>query len=248
MKLTPTTPTPESEGADAEGMFGWPEDGSGSFEPAGGRCHVSGPGRATHAPFFPYIAPPCGSLDSDHHRSQLPPSILEKLGLRRTVSDACLFMGKDILVLMHVDDFQILSPSLKKVDWLIKSMRKTYNIKLVDTNLFLGLHITENQKTHSMKVSQQHYSKDKLKGHNLENAKGRHHHGSSGSPRKVKAWRPKWPRCETWGQLGRQAPSFGATQANIGVHVVHREDLHGSSRLSVENISKSRIVYVIGWA
>ena len=98
--------------------------------------------------------------------------LLEKLGLRRTVSDACLFMGKDILVLMHVDDFQILSPSLKKVDWLIKSMRKTYNIKLVDTNLFLGLHITENQKTHSMKVSQQHYSKDKLKGHNLENAKG----------------------------------------------------------------------------
>ena len=74
----------------------------------------------------------------------------------------------------------------------------------------------------------------------------RHHHGSSGSPRKVKAWRPKWPRRETWGQLGRQAPSFGATQANIGVHVVHREDLHGSSRLSVENISKSRIVYVIG--
>ena len=25
--------------------------------------------------------------------------------------------------------------------------------------------------------------------------------------------------------------------------MVHREDLHGSSRLSVENISKSRIVY-----
>ena len=66
--------------------------------------------------------------------------LLEKLGLRRTVSDACLFMGKGILVLMHVD-FQILRPSLKKVNWLIKSMRKRYTIiKLVDTNLFLGLH------------------------------------------------------------------------------------------------------------
>jgi len=94
---------------------------------------------------------------------------LQKLGMHRTASDACLLIGNDTLVLMHVDDFQIFSPSLSKIDKLIKSMEKKYTIKVVDTNLFLGLHIQ--QHGNSVSITQSHYSLDKLKGHGLQQAK-----------------------------------------------------------------------------
>ncbi|KJX96367.1 retrovirus-related Pol polyprotein from transposon TNT 1-94 [Zymoseptoria brevis] len=95
---------------------------------------------------------------------------LQKLGLTRTVSDACLFQGKGILVLLHVDDFQIFGQSDHKIDKLIKGLEQKYTIKVVDTNVFLGLYLKEG-KDGSMSVSQEHYSRDKLQGHGLSNAK-----------------------------------------------------------------------------
>ena len=85
---------------------------------------------------------------------------LEKLGLRRTASDACLFQGNGIIVLLHVDDFQICATSEQKIDRLIAGLKKKYSIKTVDTNLFLGLHLTENE--HVIMVSQAYYATEKL--------------------------------------------------------------------------------------
>ena len=50
-----------------------------------------------------------------------------KLGLKRTESDACLLMGQGILVLIHADDFQILSPSNKEIDKFTEGMRQVLN-------------------------------------------------------------------------------------------------------------------------
>ena len=90
--------------------------------------------------------------------------------MHRTASDACLFIGNGVMALMHVDDFQILSPSKSKIDWLINGMRKKYNIKTVETNLFLGLHIISKD-PEDIKLSQEHYSREKLQGHGLQQAK-----------------------------------------------------------------------------
>ena len=67
---------------------------------------------------------------------------LQSLSMKRTTSDACLFLRKNTLVLMHVDDFQIFSPSSTDIDKLINRMKKKYNIQTVNTNLFLGLYIS----------------------------------------------------------------------------------------------------------
>lgn len=89
-----------------------------------------------------------------------------EMGLKRTSSDACVFTGKGIIIVMHVDDFQIFAESKAKTEWFIKGMRRRYNIKVVDTNLFLGIHIIPLKKG-EVKLSQKHYSKDKLQNHNL---------------------------------------------------------------------------------
>ncbi|KAK0272832.1 hypothetical protein LTR91_003179 [Friedmanniomyces endolithicus] len=51
-----------------------------------------------------------------------------------------------------------------------RKLKRKYKIKIVDTNLFLGLHIT-NLGYCKIKISQKHYSKEKVKGHSLDQAK-----------------------------------------------------------------------------
>ena len=92
------------------------------------------------------------------------------LGLKRTQSDACLFIGKGVIVLIHVDDLQIFSPDEKRIDWFIDCMRKKYPIKVIDTDVFLGLHI-QSQGDDKVKISQKHYALDKLRGHQLDQCK-----------------------------------------------------------------------------
>ena len=95
---------------------------------------------------------------------------IEALGLKRTETDACLFTRKGIIVLMHVDDFQVFSPTMAKAQWFIDAMKKRYTIKIVDTGVFLGLHIKP-QGNNQVLISQKHYALEKLKGHNLEKTK-----------------------------------------------------------------------------
>jgi hypothetical protein len=48
-----------------------------------------------------------------HHNAS---NTIEALGLKRTASNVCLFIGKGVLVLIYVDDFQIFSPSKERID------------------------------------------------------------------------------------------------------------------------------------
>ncbi|KAI0991395.1 hypothetical protein K3495_g16792, partial [Podosphaera aphanis] len=80
---------------------------------------------------------------------------LARQGLFPTVSDACLYTNrkKDLFVLMHVDDFQVMGPDLKKIDQLMHALYKKYKLKAVKTDLFLGIHIEYPDKT-TLKLSQ----------------------------------------------------------------------------------------------
>lgn len=96
---------------------------------------------------------------------------LANLGLYPTISDVCLYINKQktLFVLLHVDDFQVMGPNRDELNNLMNSLFKKYKIKSVDTNLFLGINIKQsNQK---LTLSQEQYSKNLLKRHNLENCK-----------------------------------------------------------------------------
>ena len=54
---------------------------------------------------------------------------------------------------MHVDDFQVMGPDLKKINRLIYAQFKKYQLKTVKIDLFLGIHI-ENPDKSTLKLSQ----------------------------------------------------------------------------------------------
>ncbi|KAI0993386.1 hypothetical protein K3495_g14798, partial [Podosphaera aphanis] len=70
-------------------------------------------------------------------------STLAQLGLFPTTSDICLYTNdeNDLFVLMHVDDFQVVSPHQSKIDRLMSALYHKYNLKTVSTDLFLGIEI-----------------------------------------------------------------------------------------------------------
>ena len=96
---------------------------------------------------------------------------LGKLGLHPTISDVCLYTNKekDLFVLLHVDDFQVMGPSLKKINHLMSSLHKKYQLKNVSTDLFLGIKIK--QSDGMIKLSQGHYARNLLERHGLDNCK-----------------------------------------------------------------------------
>lgn len=99
-------------------------------------------------------------------------STLANLGLFPTISDVCLYTNKhkDLFVLLHVDDFQVMGPNLKKIDKLMQALHKKYKLKTVNTNLFLGIHIS-NPNKHTLKLSQGQYARKLLERHGLKDCK-----------------------------------------------------------------------------
>jgi len=88
-----------------------------------------------------------------------------KLGLKPTRTDPCLFMGENLLVLIHVDDFQAFSYSQKRIDQFFQDFNKMYTVKETGKDHFLSLAIDENKDY--IKISQEHYAKEKLRNHDL---------------------------------------------------------------------------------
>lgn len=88
---------------------------------------------------------------------------LSKQGLQPTTSDICLYTNaqKDLFVLMYVDDFQIVGPNLDKINNLLKILHNKYNLKTVNTDLFLGIRIT-NPAEDTLALSQGRYAKELL--------------------------------------------------------------------------------------
>lgn len=99
-------------------------------------------------------------------------STLAQLGLFPTTSDICLYTNseKDLFVLMHVDDFQVVSPHQSKIDQLMSALYRKYNLKTVSTDLFLGIEISHPSTT-VLKLSQGQYARTLLNRHGLSDCK-----------------------------------------------------------------------------
>ncbi|KAI0997156.1 hypothetical protein K3495_g11032 [Podosphaera aphanis] len=99
-------------------------------------------------------------------------STLARLGLLHTISDIFLYTNKEkfLFVLMHVDDFQVLSPHQSKIDQLMKALHRKYNLKSVNTDLFLGINISRPSTT-TLKLSQGQYARTLFNRHGLSDCK-----------------------------------------------------------------------------
>ncbi|KAI0995347.1 hypothetical protein K3495_g12834 [Podosphaera aphanis] len=97
---------------------------------------------------------------------------LAKLGLHPTTSDVCLYTNvqKDVFVVMHVDDFQVMGPDLGKIETLMQALHKKYKLKSVSTDLFLGINITYPRKD-TLLLSQGQYARALINRHGLKDCK-----------------------------------------------------------------------------
>lgn len=99
-------------------------------------------------------------------------SFLAEQGLFPTTADVCLYTNKrkDMFVLLHVDDFQVMGPNLGKIENLMRSLYKKYKLKSVKTDQFLGIEISNPNKK-ILKLSQGQYARKLLDRHGLKNCK-----------------------------------------------------------------------------
>lgn len=97
---------------------------------------------------------------------------LAEQGLFQTITDVCLYTNKqkDLFVILHVDDFQVIGPNVNKIDKLMQALYKRYKLKAVKTDLFLGIHISNPDKQ-TLKLSQGQYARKLLDRHGLMNCK-----------------------------------------------------------------------------
>lgn len=97
---------------------------------------------------------------------------LETQGLLPTEADVCLYTNKckDIFVIIHVDDIQVMGPITSKVDGLMASLHRKYKLKTVKTDMFLGIQIT-NPDRNTLKLSQGQYSRKLLERHGMTNCR-----------------------------------------------------------------------------
>ncbi|KAI1000334.1 hypothetical protein K3495_g7861 [Podosphaera aphanis] len=89
-------------------------------------------------------------------------------GMFLTTSDVCLYTNKskDLFVIIHVDDYQVMGPSSKKIDGLMNALHKKYKLKTVKSDLFLGINISNPAKD-VLKLSQGKYARKLLDRHEL---------------------------------------------------------------------------------
>ncbi|KAI1003823.1 hypothetical protein K3495_g4386 [Podosphaera aphanis] len=99
-------------------------------------------------------------------------STLAQLGLLPTTSDICLYTNseKNLFVLIHVDDFQVVSPHQSKIDKLMKALHHKYKLKTVSTDLFLGIEISH-PVPEELRLSQGQYARTLLNRHDLTDCK-----------------------------------------------------------------------------
>lgn len=98
-------------------------------------------------------------------------SELRKQGLEPIESDVCLFSNqcKDLFVILHVDDFQILGPDTNKITKLTKALKIKFNFKIVTNDQFLGIQVSH--EGNKLKLSQPRYARELLARHGLSDCK-----------------------------------------------------------------------------
>jgi hypothetical protein len=72
-------------------------------------------------------------------------SIYERLGFKQSKSDPCLFLRKDIIIVLYTDDCLLCACNTKEIDSFVKILRDYYKITLNDPyriDYFLGIHFS----------------------------------------------------------------------------------------------------------
>ncbi|MBW0557458.1 hypothetical protein O181_097173, partial [Austropuccinia psidii MF-1] len=92
---------------------------------------------------------------------------LIKNGFVKSMADACLFIGKDVILFAWVDDIILIG---KEADNILKRLEKDFKVKdLGLASHILGIKIS--QSDHMITLSQQHYIEELISQYGLEDSK-----------------------------------------------------------------------------
>jgi len=87
---------------------------------------------------------------------------LKKIGFRHNPFDECVFMKRDMIVLLYVDDILVMSPSLEEIHWLEAELKAKYgDVESVygEKFTYLGV-LLSRQEDGSIHVSMPQYVED----------------------------------------------------------------------------------------
>jgi hypothetical protein len=94
--------------------------------------------------------------------------------LTRSYADECLYIGKDLMLLVYVDDFLIATRGLDVMVRAKAAIMTKYKSKdLGEPRKFLGLRITRDRTRRTLRIDQEEYSKSIIKRFGFENTKPR---------------------------------------------------------------------------
>ncbi|KAI0991844.1 hypothetical protein K3495_g16343, partial [Podosphaera aphanis] len=108
--------------------------------------------------------------------NQLFKSKLLKWGFIQSLADPCLFThpSRAVNILVYVDDIAVASKSNTQIDWLYKTMSKSFDTKnLGEMKMFLGMRITRDRQNRKLWLDQQQYLERILTKFGIPNAKHR---------------------------------------------------------------------------
>jgi hypothetical protein len=72
-------------------------------------------------------------------------AVYERLGFKQSKSDPCLFLRKDMIIVLYTDDCLLYARDTKEIDSFVKTLRDDYKLTLNDPDSiadFLGIHLS----------------------------------------------------------------------------------------------------------
>jgi hypothetical protein len=83
-------------------------------------------------------------------------AIYERLGFKQSKSDPCIFLRKDMVIILYTDDCLLYAQDTKEIDYFVKTLRDDYKLTLNDPDpidYFLGIHFSH-QDNGELRMSQ----------------------------------------------------------------------------------------------
>lgn len=99
-------------------------------------------------------------------------STITEYGFRRSENDYCLFIMKNMYLLLYVDDLLILGSSLQEIKNLKEFLSTQFKMKDMGCENLMYLGISINKQSGKILINQRKYLQSILKKFNMENCKG----------------------------------------------------------------------------
>jgi hypothetical protein len=84
-----------------------------------------------------------GLVQASRHLFLKLSAIYERLGFKQSKSDPCLFLRKDMIIILYTDDCLLHARDTKEIELFVKTLRDDYKLTLNGPdpiNIFLGVH------------------------------------------------------------------------------------------------------------